>query len=151
VDTERLEQALAGLSQKRRIGEPELTDAQRAQIAALLPPRRQGRGRPRSDDRRTLEAILYVLRTGCAWSELPAAFGDEATAHRRWREWQASGLWARIAAIVPETSTEGEGHAPASGSQAQAPTSMPHPNTASPAIIETRATIETGLRDAQPR
>jgi transposase len=41
-----------------------------------------------------------VQRTGCAWAELPAAWGDEATAHRRWQEWQAAGLWERIAAIV---------------------------------------------------
>jgi len=57
-------------------------------------------GRPRADDRRTLNAILYVRRTGCAWANLPAELGDEATAHRRWQEWQAAGLWERIAAIV---------------------------------------------------
>ena len=70
------------------------------EIAALLPLRRPSRGRPRADDRRTLEAILYVQRTGCAWAALPAEFGDEATAHRRWQEWQAAGLWERITAIL---------------------------------------------------
>lgn len=49
-----------------------------------------GRGRPRADDRRTLEAILYVLHTGCARAALPATLGDEATAHRRWWEWHAA-------------------------------------------------------------
>ena len=76
----------------------QLTDAQWAQIEALLPPRPHRRGRPRADDRRTLEAILYVQRTGCAWSDLPAELGDEATAHRRWQEWQAAGLWERLPA-----------------------------------------------------
>ena len=55
---------------------------------------------PRADDRRTLEAILYVRRSGCAWTALPAELGDGATAHRRWRQWQAAGLWARIEAIL---------------------------------------------------
>jgi hypothetical protein len=99
-DTERAAQALAALSQKHVAGEHGPTDAQWAQIEALLPPRRRGWGRPRADDRRTLEAILYVQRTGCAWAELPATLGDEATAHRRWRAWRAAGLWERIAAIV---------------------------------------------------
>jgi tetratricopeptide (TPR) repeat protein len=100
IDAGQVEQALAGLSQKQGSIETGLTDAQWAQIAALLPPRPRRRGRPRADDRRTLDAILYVRRTGCAWAALPAELGDEATAHRRWQEWQATGLWERIAAIV---------------------------------------------------
>ncbi|HET7035868.1 MAG TPA: transposase, partial [Thermomicrobiaceae bacterium] len=76
-----------------------LTAAQWGAIAALLPqPARTGR--PRADDRRVLEAILYQRRTGCAWARLPAELGDGATAHRRWREWQAAGLWEQIVAIV---------------------------------------------------
>jgi transposase len=100
-DAERMEQALAKLSQNRTAGpfEMRVTDAQWAQIQALLPPRAPT-GRPRADDRRTLEAILYVRRSGCAWAVLPAALGDGATAHRRWRQWQAAGLWARIEAIL---------------------------------------------------
>jgi transposase len=77
-----------------------LTGAKWAHIAALLPPRRPGRGRPRADNRRTLEAILYVQRTGCAWAELPAELGDEATARRRPRKWRTAGLREPIAAIV---------------------------------------------------
>jgi transposase len=90
--------------------ETRLTDAQWAQIAALLPPRPGRRGRPRADDRRTLEAILYVQRTGCAWADLPAELGDEATAHRRWQEWQAVGLWERIAAIAQVAPPAVKGH-----------------------------------------
>jgi hypothetical protein len=78
----------------------QLTDAQWARIAALLPPPRRGRGRPRADDRQTLEAILYVLRTGCKWDELPPELGNDATAHRRWQEWRRAGLWEQIAVLV---------------------------------------------------
>jgi transposase len=77
-----------------------VSDAQWAQVQALLPPLARI-GRRRADDRRTLEAILYERRTGCAWADLPAELGDEATAHRRWQEWQAAGPWEQIAAILP--------------------------------------------------
>jgi transposase len=110
TDAGQVEQALAGLSQKQGSIETRLTDAQWAQIEALLPPRPHRRGRPRADDRRTLEAILYVRRTGCAWADLPAELGDEATAHRRWQEWQAAGLWERIAAIAQVAPPAVKGH-----------------------------------------
>ena len=72
-----------------------LTDARWAKIRPLLPPPART-GRPRADDRRTLEAILYVLRTGCAWADLPRELGDDTTAHRRLRRWQDEGVWERI-------------------------------------------------------
>jgi transposase len=59
-----------------------------------------------------------VRRTGCAWADLPAELGDEATAHRRWQEWQAAGLWERIAAILPATSPGVKGHERTAGTGA---------------------------------
>ena len=89
-----------GLWSDRR--EAAVSDAQWARIAALLPsPARTGRRR--ADERRTLEAILYVQRTGRAWADLPPALGDDATAHRRLAEWRAAGLWPRIEAIVQDS------------------------------------------------
>jgi len=80
----------------------QVSDAQWAAIAALLPPAART-GRRRADDRRTLEAILYVQRTGHAWADLPPELGDDATAHRRLAEWRASSLWARIDAALGDT------------------------------------------------
>jgi tetratricopeptide (TPR) repeat protein len=102
-----VEQALAVLSQNpsgfqnglARTFARQVAEEQWAAIAALLPPRART-GRPRADDRRTLEAILYVQRTGCAWADLPAELGDGVTAHRRLRQWQVAGVWARIAAVL---------------------------------------------------
>ncbi len=51
---------------------------------------------PRADDRRTLEAILFVLNTGCRWRDLPRAYDSPVTAWRRLRRWQAEGVWERI-------------------------------------------------------
>src|SRR4051794_36073663 len=58
----------------------DLTDAQWAILQPLLPPRNRT-GRPGADDRRTLNAILYVLRTGCAWRDLPEKSGGHLAAH----------------------------------------------------------------------
>jgi transposase len=73
----------------------DLTDAQWAVLQPLLLSRSHT-GRPRADDRRTLNAILYVLRTGCAWRDLPEKYGDDSTAHRRLQRWQDEGVWQRI-------------------------------------------------------
>jgi tetratricopeptide (TPR) repeat protein len=110
--TAQVERAVASLPQQpapfqnplspddsRRSLETRLMEVQWAAIAALLPQRART-GRPRADDRQTIEAILYKLETGCAWSALPAALGDGVTAHRRLQAWEAAGVWAQIAAIV---------------------------------------------------
>jgi len=74
----------------------ELTDEQWARIKPLLPPKRQGRGRPRADDRAVLNGILYVLRAGCPWEEVPLRYGSPATCWRRLRGWESDGTWERI-------------------------------------------------------
>ena len=79
-----------------------LTDAQWAAIQPLLPaPARTGR--PRAEDRRTLEGILYVLRNGCRWHDLPARYGDPVTCWRRFVRLEASGAWERIWATLLRT------------------------------------------------
>ena len=72
-----------------------LTNSHSALIQPLLPPRSRT-GRPRANDRRTLNAILFVLKTGCRWRDLPHGYGSPVTAWRRLRRWQDEGLWERI-------------------------------------------------------
>jgi len=69
MDSERVERALGTLSQNDglRCYETVVSDAQWASIQAVLPPPAR-MGRRWADDRRTLEAILYQRRTGCAWA-----------------------------------------------------------------------------------
>ena len=68
----------------------ELTDKQWANLAPLLPPRRP-RGRPRADDRKTLNGILYVLRTGCRRQDVPREYGSPTTCWRRLKAWEEDG------------------------------------------------------------
>jgi transposase/quinol monooxygenase YgiN len=98
--------ALAGSVLREReaiaIRELRLSDAQWERVRRLLPaPSREGR--PRADDRRTLEGILYVLRTGAPWSALPREYGSPVTCWRRLAEWEASGVWERVWATLLAT------------------------------------------------
>lgn len=74
----------------------DLTDAQWAVIEPRLPKRQWRRGRPRNDDRRTVNGMLSVLKTGCAWSDLPKADGSAGACWRRLRDWSRAGTWERI-------------------------------------------------------
>ena len=68
---------------------------------ALLPKRvnthRFGGGRPRKSDRDCLNAVLYVLRTGCQWQALDKTkFCPHSTAHDRFQEWQRAGVFTKL-------------------------------------------------------
>lgn len=82
-----------------RIAYPtDLSDAEWAEVQALLPPARSG-GRPCSCDRRELvNAILYVQRTGCALRLLPHDFPSWRTVYYHYRTWRSNGVWTRIQA-----------------------------------------------------
>ena len=78
-----------------------LTDAQWAKIEPLLPPppaRKLNRGRPRADARKVLDAILWVLRTGASWDDLPkeSRFVAFQTAHRYLQAWVDDGTFRKI-------------------------------------------------------
>jgi hypothetical protein len=73
----------------------ELGDEQWELIAPLLPKHKR-RGRPRAEDRRTLNGILWVLRSGARWKDLPPKYGSRSTCDRRLRQWQEQGVWERI-------------------------------------------------------
>ena len=73
----------------------DLADAQWDLIAPLLPLPKE-RGRHRADDRRTLNGILWVLRSGARWHEMPSRYGSDSTCHRRLQQWQKQGVWERL-------------------------------------------------------
>jgi transposase len=82
------------------MAKPILTDALWELIAPLLPPEppKPKGGRPRVPDRAALTGIVFVLKTGMAWEDLPQELGcgSGMTCWRRLRDWQAAGVWDRI-------------------------------------------------------
>lgn len=73
-----------------------VTDDQWAILEPLLPKRKTRIGRPPADSRRVIDGILYVLKTGCAWMDLPREYGPYSTAFRRFNQWSADGTWDRV-------------------------------------------------------
>jgi putative transposase len=73
----------------------DLTDRQWRLIQRLLPARKR-RGRPRVDRRRVLDAVLYVVRSGCQWRMLPRSFPNWNTVYGVFRQWRIAGVWQRI-------------------------------------------------------
>jgi transposase len=64
----------------------DLTDKQGERLVELLPaPKR--RGRPRRDDRKVLNGILWILRTGAPWKDMPERYPPYQTCHRRFQSW----------------------------------------------------------------
>src|SRR5262245_14529844 len=74
----------------------DLTDAQFARLAPLLPKAKPG-GRPRTVNLHdVVDAILYVNRTGCQWRQLPRDYPPWSTAYDYFRKWRAAGVWQRV-------------------------------------------------------
>ena len=76
----------------------ELTDKQWSKIEPLLPEPTQSRkgGQHRAPNRACLEGILWILRTGAPWSDMPERFPSGITCWRRMTEWQAKDVWIDI-------------------------------------------------------
>ncbi len=89
----------------------DLTDAQWAVLEPLLPPPKPT-GRPRVVDRRELvNAILYVLRTGCPWRHLPHDLPKWSTVQSCFRRWRLDGTWERVHDALREQVRERAGRA----------------------------------------
>ena len=84
----------------------ELTEAEWARLAPLLPPRRPHVGRPRNDHRAVLGGILWVLRNRASWRDMPARFGNHNTAYKRYRLWSDTGLWGRLLRALHDATHE---------------------------------------------
>ena len=76
----------------------ELTDAEWARLAPLLPPRTAGKRR--KDDRLVINGILWKLATGAPWRDLPERFGPWKSVYTRFRRWRRAGVWDRMLAAV---------------------------------------------------
>ena len=77
-----------------RIRRYELADHEWVAIKPMLP--NKPRGVPRVNDRRVLNGIFWVLRSGAPWRDLPAAFGPYTTCYNRFVRWRRAGVWGRI-------------------------------------------------------
>jgi transposase len=76
------------------MGRYDLNEAEWRLIEPLLPDK--PRGVARVDDRRVINGIFYVLRTGSPWRDLPERYGPYTTIYNRYNRWAKAGVWLRM-------------------------------------------------------
>ena len=74
----------------------EMDEDRYRRVEHLLPGRPGDPGATAKDNRLSLDAVLWVARTGAPWADLPARFGPFDTAYQRFNRWAKSGVWARL-------------------------------------------------------
>ena len=72
----------------------ELTEFEWRVVRPLLP--NKPRGVPRVDDRRVLNGIFWVLRSGSPWADVPERYGPPTTIYNRFNRWRKAGVWDRL-------------------------------------------------------
>ena len=101
------------MARKRRAAEPlptiwRVPDSLWERIAPILrkldPAAKTGR--KRIDSRAALDAILYRMRTGCQWNQLPKEFPDDSSVHRTFQRWVKRGVLARLWTTLAEECDE---------------------------------------------
>lgn len=67
-------------------------------ILALDPPAKTGR--KRIDQRKAFDGVIYHLRTGCQWNQLPREFGDDSSVHRTYQRWVEKGVLLEVLSVL---------------------------------------------------
>ena len=76
----------------------ELTDEQWEKLEPLLPPLKPRTGRPNKDHRTIINGILWILKTGAQWEDLPERYGSPKTVSSRLYRWRKAGIWDQVLA-----------------------------------------------------
>ena len=77
-----------------------LRDDQWAKLEPLLPGKPGDPGATAQDNRLFLEAVLWIVRTGSPWRDLPAELGNWHTTYTRFKRWGETGVWQRLVESV---------------------------------------------------
>ncbi len=80
----------------------DLSDTEWSIIVPLLP--NKPRGVPRVDDRRVINGIFYILRTGSPWRDLPERYGPYPTVYNRYNRWAKAGVWLHVFEALSQAS-----------------------------------------------
>ena len=85
------------MSHKKRVYTSDMSDQEWEIIKGLLPPKRKGPGRPiELDMRQVVNAIFYIVRTGCQWENLPKDYPNHNSVYYHYRKWCKDDTWRQI-------------------------------------------------------
>jgi transposase len=79
-----------------------LSEEQWAQLSPLLPSEVGRVARPAKSNRVMVEGMVWILRTGAPWRDLPKRFGPWKSVYTRFRRWTQQGIWARVLETLAE-------------------------------------------------
>jgi transposase len=79
----------------------ELTDEEWERIRPLLPAQKPRTGRPNSDHRQIINGIIWVLKSGAPWRDLPERYGKVGIVSSRFYRWVAAGVWQKVLDGLP--------------------------------------------------
>jgi len=74
----------------------ELSEVQWSKIKDILPGRVESVGRTAADNRVFVNGVLWVLRSGAHWHDLPERYGKYKSLHKRFSRWAANGVWEKV-------------------------------------------------------
>jgi putative transposase len=80
----------------------ELADEQWKRIEQLVPGKKGDKGRTGEDNRLFVDAVLWILRTGAPWRDLPPAFGNWNSTFVRFRRWARKGVWQNLFKVLAD-------------------------------------------------
>lgn len=78
----------------------ELSDGQWEKVKDLLPGRTETVGVTAKDNRQFVNGVMWILRSGSPWRDLPERYGDWKNTHRRFTRWAVSGVWEKVFAVL---------------------------------------------------
>lgn len=84
----------------------ELTDEQFARIEDLLPGKASDPGRTADDNRRFVNAVLWIARSGAPWRDLPERYGVWNSVYQRFNRWSRKGVWIAVFEALQEPDLE---------------------------------------------
>lgn len=74
----------------------ELTEEQYGKIEGMLPGKASDPGRTAADNHRFINGVLWVLRSGAHWHDLPERYGNWKSLHKRFSRWAQKGVWEKV-------------------------------------------------------
>ena len=80
----------------------DISDRLWEKIKSVLPGSEGKRGRPGRDNRKFINAVFWILRTGAPWRDLPQDYGDWKNTHRRFCRWRDNRIWERVLEVVSD-------------------------------------------------
>ena len=88
----------------------DLTESEWRVLKDLLPPERGRKNRPASDNRPIVNGILWRIRTGAPWRDVPEKYGKWITVYQRFRRWSEAGLWEAVASALTQAMADNSRH-----------------------------------------